>query len=267
VSQTNKPVQVCQNFSLAIAMKAANITLVAVFLAAMADASPVTLPLSPAPPTRNYTSHPEGPTPLRNWMTDIRLTAEQLSGVIDERYRWRNGFYVHPDRAFRPEEYQIINDALYELHQILCIDVGIWPQDSNPTGDYVEIIRGASGSGCWSYVGRIGGRQDLNLQQDGCIYKYVVQHEMIHALGYFHEQSRADRDAHVNILWNNIQEGLAYAFEIEPNTDTFNVPYDTSSIMHYASDAFSNNGQPTILRKDGGSIPYPTRLTLNDGQN
>ena len=58
--------------------------------------------------------------------------------------------------------------------------------------DYIAIT---SGSGCWSYVGRQGGRQELNLQRGnpGCVFPGIVEHEMLHALGTWHEQSRPDR--------------------------------------------------------------------------
>ena len=54
------------------------------------------------------------------------------------------------------------------------------------------MIRGDD-SGCWSFVGRQGGRQVLNLQRSGCVRPGTVEHEMLHALGTYHEQSRPDR--------------------------------------------------------------------------
>ncbi|XP_021959653.1 astacin [Folsomia candida] len=248
-------------------MMKVSILLLLGWLGSGAFAVPVGQPLPPSKPT-NYTllmEYPDFVIPS----FDIKYTEEQLksrSGLVDERYRWRNGFIVHPSRDFTASEYQVINDALYELWTHLCIPVLIWPQNSNPTGDYVEIVRGGVGTGCWSYLGRLGGRQNMNLQYNGCIVKYIVIHESIHALGYDHEQARTDRDGFVNILWNNIIPSQQHNFNIRPGSTTFGVPYDTNSIMQYASTSFSQNGQPTIVTKSGGQIPTNRDLTGNDVQ-
>lgn len=55
-------------------------------------------------------------------------------------------------------------------------------------------------------VGAIGGEQILNMG-DGCQYVGLVLHEFGHAIGYFHEHNRPDRDDNVNILWDNVQYG------------------------------------------------------------
>ena len=41
----------------------------------------------------------------------------------------------------------------------------------------------------------------------GCERKGIVMHEMFHALGRWHEQSRPDRDQFVRILTDNIRSG------------------------------------------------------------
>ena len=78
-------------------------------------------------------------------------------------------------------------------------------------------------------------------------------HEIGHAIGFFHEQSRHDRDAYVTINWNNIESGKADQFDTY-DSGIDSGPYDYDSIMHYDSFSFSKNGQPTITRKDGSLI-------------
>ncbi|XP_041918483.1 low choriolytic enzyme-like isoform X2 [Alosa sapidissima] len=109
--------------------------------------------------------------------------------------------------------------------------------------DYVHI---QSRSGCWSFVGRRGGEQILSLDRRGCVYHMVIQHELLHALGFNHEQCRSDRDQHVYIYYQNIVRGLAYAFN-KINTNNLGTPYDYGSVMHYGRYAFSANRQPTIV--------------------
>jgi hypothetical protein len=78
---------------------------------------------------------------------------------------------------------------------------------------------------------------------------------MIHALGFWHEQSRPDRDNYVTIYWNNIQTGQSSNFDkYTTGVDLLGFNYDYDSIMHYQSTAFSVNGQPTILPKVSGVV-------------
>ena len=58
-----------------------------------------------------------------------------------------------------------------------------------------------------SQVGHVGGKQDLTLASPGCEHLGTILHEIMHALGFFHEQSRPDRDHFVTINWDNIVKG------------------------------------------------------------
>ena len=75
----------------------------------------------------------------------------------------------------------------------------------------------------------------------------TVAHELIHALGFYHTQSRPDRDNFIRVLYQNIQAGRDSEFNIYPNGNTLGLPYDANSIMHYGSLAFSRDQRsPTI---------------------
>ena len=59
---------------------------------------------------------------------------------------------------------------------------------------------------CWSYLGMLGGEQPVSIGS-GCEYKGIIQHEIFHALGRVHEQSRPDRDQYVTIHFENVEPG------------------------------------------------------------
>lgn len=69
----------------------------------------------------------------------------------------------------------LINEALTELNRHLCVGVWIWPQDSHPTGDYVEIKKGPEGSGCWADLGRIGNSLTQHILQVVNNFKLIVR--------------------------------------------------------------------------------------------
>ena len=62
---------------------------------------------------------------------------------------------------------------------------------------------------CYSYIGRIGVAQTVSLD-DNCFNDGLpgtAIHELLHAVGFFHEQSRTDRDDYVIINYSNVQPG------------------------------------------------------------
>lgn len=60
---------------------------------------------------------------------------------------------------------------------------------------------------CSSTVGRSGGKQQLSLSVDGCVSHGIIEHELIHSLGFHHEHTRSDRDQYTQINWQNIPQG------------------------------------------------------------
>ena len=114
------------------------------------------------------------------------------------------------------------------------------PDESLPP-DFIDFV---VEDGCWSFVGRIGGAQKLSLAKN-CDTR-AATHELGHALGLWHEQSRADRDQFVSIKWCNIEPGKEDNFRKRTEAARDFGPYDYRSIMHYPSGAFSRNWKNTI---------------------
>jgi hypothetical protein len=132
------------------------------------------------------------------------------------------------------------------LESVTCIK--IVPRTTEDS--YIKII---SNKTCVSYVGRISQPgQIISLDNPGCMSTGIIQHELIHALGFVHMHMHKDRDDYVDIQWANIEKGKEVAFD-KANSMLFgnyDTPYDFESVMHYAPNDFSINGKPTIVPKN-----------------
>uniref|UniRef100_A0A915PUJ9 Metalloendopeptidase n=1 Tax=Setaria digitata TaxID=48799 RepID=A0A915PUJ9_9BILA len=150
---------------------------------------------------------------------------------------------------YTPYSRSVIAAAMEEYATRTCVR---WVPRSVKDSDYIYIV---PDRGCYSMVGKTGGKQTVSLGT-GCIQKGIILHELMHAVGFFHEQSRTDRDNHITVLWENIQPGMQGQFEKYDHAmiDSLSADYDYDSIMHYGPRAFSRNGQPTLMPKVPAAI-------------
>merc|ERR1712121_356334 len=116
--------------------------------------------------------------------------------------------------------------------------------------DYVYIQKNI---GCHSKIGRAGGAPELSLGT-GCEGKGTIMHELNHALGFWHEQNRYDRDSYVTIHLDNIASQHHHDFAKRTSRDMqlLGTPYDFGSIMHYGAYTFAvDKSRPSISPKSG----------------
>ncbi|XP_034084630.1 meprin A subunit alpha [Gymnodraco acuticeps] len=169
------------------------------------------------------------------------------NAIIDQTRRWKFPIpYILTD-SLDLNAKGVILQAFEEYRLRSCVDFKPYEGESS----YVSFTKL---DGCWSFVGddRVGQNVSIGAR---CDTKAIVQHELLHALGFYHEQSRSDRDDYVKIWWDEIEEGMQHNFnkyEDDFITD-LNTPYDYESIMHYRPLSFNKNESiPTITT----SIPY-----------
>jgi Astacin (Peptidase family M12A) len=178
----------------------------------------------------------EGDIILGNVEDLERSGSDKAAGAVG-RFRWPNGvvpFTFAPDFS-TPNE---VHDAINHWHANTAIRF-------IPRTNEVNYVTFTKGTACQSYVGMQGwGQQPVYV--DGCSSK-LVRHELGHAVGLFHEQSRRDRNPFVRINYENVMPGKEYNFDqyvVEDGEDLGE--YDYCSIMHYGTHLWSKNNQPTI---------------------
>jgi hypothetical protein len=132
--------------------------------------------------------------------------------------------------------------------------------DRKPTDRNFITFRPADG--CSSMVGMRGGQQFINLAS-ACTLGNVI-HEIGHAIGLWHEQSREDRDRFIRINFQNIDPNAIHNFNQHISDGDDLGAYDFGSIMHYPRTAFSKNGKPTIEPVGNQSIGQRSGLSAND---
>ena len=144
--------------------------------------------------------------------------------------------------------------AFYELEAFTCLRFRLRTNEENFLSfDDLE--------GCWSYVGKIGGKQMISLGK-GCKTKGKATHEILHAIGFVHEHQRPGRDEYIQIKTENIDTrcGIDGSSSCQPNFQIINPDFlnyegvfDEHSVMHYNGFSFAKSPiarNPTIVNAE-----------------
>ena len=185
--------------------------------------------------------------------------------IKDPNEKWPRGEIPYVIASgFTSRDRATIAKAVLEFERNTCIRVRPLSPTDDARDGYVRIIKG---DGCYSSVGRQVSNpgQELSLG-DGCLYPGIVVHEFMHALGFWHEQSRPDRDQHIEIHYGNIQTGKEYNFKMYSSNQVQvkGTQYDVGSIMHYGPYAFAKDrSTPTITALHQTSVTMGQREGLS----
>ncbi|XP_050728189.1 astacin-like metalloprotease toxin 2 [Eriocheir sinensis] len=175
--------------------------------------------------------------------------------VRDDIKLWSGGKVPYEfsfEYALFPVEQLTIRRVMRDIAKNSCIRF----VERTDEDDYLKII--VDRDRCYSHVGRVGGEQQLSLGLLCATFLDVgpIYHELLHALGLYHEHNRPDRDSHVDVNWDNIAEGSVKNFIKRDITsvELLDLPYDIDSVMHYSPFTFSKWSflTPTLWSKEKG---------------
>ena len=176
-----------------------------------------------------------------------------------------------------PGQKETIIEKLKEFEEKTCVKLELADNELARGG---LLIKDNGNGGCFSGIGRqnpaVNSVQNIQMQANYCEAGNTPLHEVMHALGFWHEQQRPDRDEFVTIhpdllidngnyirldklgskkgwgFWLPETGGTGFNWdELDPKSE-----YDFSSIMHYPGKSH-DDGTPTIARVENPSEPFP----------
>ncbi len=124
------------------------------------------------------------------------------NAVKGNYFKWRNGRIPYIlSNEYTQENRSVIARAFEDIQNRTCI---IFEPKRLLDFSYLSIF---PGNGCASQVGKMGGAQMVSLG-NACLRLGIIEHELMHVMGFWHEQSRADRDEYIRINWENVEKGM-----------------------------------------------------------
>lgn len=148
-------------------------------------------------------------------------------------------YVIDPNAGFTVKQKTEFKEAMRHWETFTCIKF----VERNASEHENFILFTILDCHCCSPVGKQGkGGQNLSIGK-GCHKRGIIIHELGHAIGFWHEHTRPDRDDYVEIKVENLQTGQEHNFNklTTDDVDTLGQPYDYGSIMHYSENTYSKH--------------------------
>jgi len=167
---------------------------------------------------------------------------ENRNAVSQSYWLWPNAeipYYIEP--ALNSQKTLIMN-AMSQFSQYTCIKF------RERTANDKDSVRIFKGNGCYATIGKDDDNPEMVSLGDGCYYEGTVVHELMHSVGFYHEQNRSDRDSFITIYWDNIDEAYKDQFnKLDPSDNKILTPFDYNSIMLYGPHSYSKDGKAITM--------------------
>lgn len=172
---------------------------------------------------------------------DILVPVISLLGTFETRF-WPGGVVPYEfDTNVTETNQRLMLGAMAEWEAVANISFVPWTRGYS---NYIHIQDAAMNS---SVVGMKMGTGDQVMNIYNWNLKFIMVHELGHALGFWHEQSRLDRDEYITINWGRIisicgadgDENCGYNFDKHLDASVYG-PYDFDSVVHYSAFSFSS---------------------------
>ncbi|KAK3736751.1 hypothetical protein QZH41_006499 [Actinostola sp. cb2023] len=159
------------------------------------------------------------------------------------------------------------------LAAFLCLN------EARPIEDEVDLVEDNAGRNlariamnnwssktCLKFKQRTNEKGYLEFKYDGPCSLGSSIHELGHAIGFFHENSRPDRDNFININFKNIRKGVEGNFRKDNGAfvDSRGHDYDYGSIMHYSRYQGNNKAGAVVIQPKKANVEIGQRDGLSD---